>query len=97
MADSKNRKHNVTVHKASKAKSTPDKIDLHGLTVEEALERVEEAVNQAILFEMGQLQIVHGIGTGRVKKAVHAYLSESPVVEQFKVDTLNPGVTWVYF
>jgi dsDNA-specific endonuclease/ATPase MutS2 len=43
------------------------------------------------------MEIVHGIGAGRIRQALHAYLKGLSVIDSFKVDDLNPGVTWVYF
>src|SRR5712671_155030 len=35
-------------------------IDLHGLTVEEALERVQQALNDALLADLAELRLIHG-------------------------------------
>jgi DNA mismatch repair protein MutS2 len=83
--------------KPSRTPQTPDSIDLHGLTVEEAMKRVEEALNRALLDDKDQLRIMHGLGTGRVRDAVHAYLKKHGIASHFKLDDANPGVTIVYF
>ena len=89
--------------KKSDIKFSPDKraaaekLDLHGLRVEEAMRRIEDAINRAILAEVDKLEIVHGVGTGAIRTALHAYLSSLSVIEHYRVDDLNPGVTWVYF
>lgn len=82
--------------KPDRGPSSPDSIDLHGFTVEEAMKRVEEALNRALLDDKDQLRIVHGLGTGKIRKAVHAYLKEHRI-GHFKIDEANPGVTIVYF
>jgi DNA mismatch repair protein MutS2 len=71
-------------------------VDLHGLIVVDALAAVTSIINQAALEGAERIEIVHGIGTGRVKRAVHQYLGTLPIVEAVKEDSLNPGVTWVY-
>jgi DNA mismatch repair protein MutS2 len=83
--------------KPVKDKRRLESIDLHGLTVVEALSAVEKRVNDAILADLDRLEIVHGVGTGALLKAVHQYLSGLSVVEKFRLDDLNPGVTYVYF
>jgi len=46
-------------------------IDLHGLTVEEALARIETAVNEALLADVPELRLIHGHGSGRIRAALH--------------------------
>lgn len=82
---------------ASTDRSAAQKLDLHGLRVEEAMRKIEDAINRAILAEVDRLEIVHGVGTGAIRTALHKYLTSLNVIEHFKVDDINPGVTWVYF
>ncbi len=72
------------------------KIDLHGMTVSEALEAIEQALSQALLAEASRLEVIHGIGTGALKKAVTKYLSTAPGVAKLSSETNNTGVTIVY-
>lgn len=74
-----------------------ERLDLHGLTVAEALHALETRLNQIAVAKFDRLEVLHGHGTGRVKQAVHRYLSESPLVSSFKLDEFNTGVTRVYF
>lgn len=73
------------------------KCDLHGMRVEEALRVVEAKVNEALLAEIDSVEIIHGVGTGALRYAVHGYLKGLSVVKHFKIDEHNPGTTWVYF
>jgi DNA mismatch repair protein MutS2 len=72
------------------------RVDLHGLTVEEAREAVLSAVNDAILEGEESLEILHGIGTGRVREAVRRQLKGLPVVRSFRQHPANHGITVVY-
>ena len=72
------------------------RVDLHGLTVEEAREAVLSAVNDAILEGEESLEILHGIGTGRVREAVRRQLKGLPVVRSFRQHPTNHGITVVY-
>jgi DNA mismatch repair protein MutS2 len=72
------------------------RVDLHGLTVEEALARLDDELDRAILNGADRLEVVHGKGTGRVKHAVHRHLASLSAVSAFKLDPHNAGVTWVY-
>jgi DNA mismatch repair protein MutS2 len=73
-----------------------ERLDLHGLRVEEALHVVELTIDRALRAGVEVIEIVHGIGTGRVKNAVTHYLRSMPVVSRIEPDRANPGVTRVY-
>jgi dsDNA-specific endonuclease/ATPase MutS2 len=70
-------------------------IDLHGLTVEEALARAEDALNGALLADMAQVRFIHGRSGGRIRTALHKKLREIASVRHFRVDPQNEGVTIV--
>ena len=72
-------------------------IDLHGLTVQEALARVDEALNDALLDGSAELRLIHGRSGGRIRSAVHQRLREIGAVDRFCLDPRNPGVTVVRF
>ena len=73
----------------------PSEIDLHGLTVEEALARVDDALNDALLGDLAQLRFIHGRSGGRIRAALHARLRGIASVRYFRVDPANDGVTIV--
>jgi dsDNA-specific endonuclease/ATPase MutS2 len=72
-------------------------LDLHGLTVAEALQMLGRRVDEAIRAGLDRLEIIHGISGGRLRAAVHGYLAGTPSVVRFVPDPHNPGVTWAYF
>jgi DNA mismatch repair protein MutS2 len=71
-------------------------IDLHGLSVDEALARVVEAIDTALQRGAERLEVVHGKGSGRIRDALHRHLTTLTVVASFRLDPGNPGVTWIY-
>ena len=73
----------------------PDPVDLHGLTVEEAMARVDAALNQALLGDVPALRIIHGRSGGRIRAALHERLRGIRAVRTFRLDPRNPGVTIV--
>ena len=75
--------------------SAPAEVDLHGLTVEEALARVESALNEALLADVEVLRLIHGRSGGRIRAALHRRLRELPSVRSFRIDPRNEGVTIV--
>jgi len=79
------------------AMSEPDSIDLHGLTVDDARNRVAGYISRAILAGLDRVEIIHGIGTGRLKAAVTKDLQSLGAVRAVKPHPTNPGITVVYF
>ncbi len=51
-------------------------IDMHGLRVEEMLAKLDHFLNDALLGGVDEIRIIHGHGSGALKKAVHQRLKE---------------------
>lgn len=71
-------------------------IDLHGMTAKEAIATLEGTLDRALLADASQIEIVHGLGTGKLKEAVHSYLKASRHVKNFRISINNPGMTIAY-
>jgi len=79
------------------ASGAPAEVDLHGLTVEEALARAEHVLNDAVLAGVDELRLIHGRSGGRIRAALHRWLRQIPTVRGFALDPRNEGVTIVRF
>src|SRR5512132_4215557 len=55
-------------------------IDLHGRTVEEALEAVASFLNDALLRGAAEVHVIHGRSGGRIKASLHAQLKRIATV-----------------
>jgi DNA mismatch repair protein MutS2 len=73
---------------------TPE-IDLHGLTVDEALIRIDDALNAALLAGARRMRFIHGRSGGRIRGALHQRLRGVGAVTSFRLDPRNAGVTIV--
>jgi DNA mismatch repair protein MutS2 len=72
-----------TVGVASPRGEVPFQLDLRGLRRDEALERLEQYLEDASLVDMPQARIVHGKGTGAIRQAVRDTLRRSQYVSRF--------------
>ena len=73
-------------------------IDIRGQRAEEAIMKIQEFIDEAIMFEVAQLRILHGKGHGILKETVRNYLRSEPMVRNFKdehVDFGGAGITVV--
>ena len=70
-------------------------LDLHGMTVEEAVAALDTFLNDALLAGHADVRVIHGRGGGRLRAAVHARLRQLAVVRAFRLDPANVGVTIV--
>jgi DNA mismatch repair protein MutS2 len=66
------------------AVSDRDELILVGMRTGEALRKLEEFLDQAYLTNQTEVRVVHGIGSGALKKAVHEYLATSPYCASFR-------------
>lgn len=66
-------------------------IDLRGKLVEEALVDIEKYLDDAILAGFKQVHLIHGKGTGALRKGIHAYLAKHRRVASFRNGEYNEG------
>jgi DNA mismatch repair protein MutS2 len=59
-------------------------INVVGCTVDEALTRVEKFLDASTLTDQTEMRIVHGFGTGRLRRAIAGYLKAHPLVASYK-------------
>jgi DNA mismatch repair protein MutS2 len=83
--------------RSAESRVAAGRVDLHGLTVDAAMERVIAEIDRTLQRGADRLEVVHGKGSGIIRAALHRNLAALPVVKAFKLDAGNAGVTWVYF
>ncbi|MBI3039715.1 Smr/MutS family protein, partial [bacterium] len=68
-----------------------NEIDLRGLRVEEALEKTEIYLKLARSQQLGKVHLIHGKGTGKLKKAIHDFLKSGPFRYDFRLGRYGEG------
>ena len=88
----KPKKKQVNVVKKSQKSTGPRaRLDLRGKRYEEAMQELDEFIDQALLNNMAQVDIIHGIGTGVIREGVTKYLRRNKHVKSFGYATQNAG------
>ena len=86
--------------KMSKSAAVSTEINLLGKTVDEALPELDKYLDDAYLAHLPSVRIVHGKGTGALRKAVHDYLRRQKHVDSYRLGQFgegDAGVTIVTF
>lgn len=71
------------------------KIDLRGLRSEEAIPKLETFLDKAYSSGIHEVSIIHGKGTGKLRKAITDYLLHSPYIKSFRLGEWNEGGTGI--
>ena len=66
-------------------------LNVIGCNVDEALTRVEKFLDEALITDARTLRIIHGYGTGQLRRAVSEFLKTHPIVAQFGPAPDNQG------
>ncbi|MDQ7052095.1 MAG: endonuclease MutS2 [candidate division KSB1 bacterium] len=78
----------VTVEKPA---PVPQETDVRGMRVDEALVSVDQYLSEALLYGWDEVRIIHGKGTGALRKAINEFLRQHPNVSHFEPAPLGKG------
>ena len=84
-------KGSITVRAQASDEGTGGEINLIGCTVEEATERVDKFLDEAALANRSRVRIIHGHGTGALRKGLAQFLSKHPLVDTQSFETEERG------
>ena len=86
----------VQIKKTLNTKPTPAlEINVIGMTVAEALPEVEAFIDSAVISNLEEVRIVHGVGTGRLRAGIHDFLRGNKHVENYRLGKYGEGETGV--
>ena len=74
-----------------KSQNISTEINLLGMTVDEATAVLEKYIDDAYLSGLHEIRIVHGKGTGLLRKGVQSYLKSNPHVSEFRLGVYGEG------
>ncbi len=69
----------------------PATINLIGLTVDEALDTLDKFIDKAFLSGKSRLTVIHGLGTGRLMRAIREYLAKHTQVAHVRAGNVYEG------
>lgn len=67
------------------------RVDLRGMTVDEAIFELEKAIDHAALAKSEKVEVIHGKGTGALRKGLQKFLQQHPLVEEQKLGEVYEG------
>ncbi len=71
--------------------SSSVKLDLHGLRSEEAIDKLDKYLSDALITGYDEVLIYHGVGTGKLAYAVKEFLKQHPKVKTYQDAPANMG------
>jgi len=80
--------------------TTKDEVRLRHLTVDEALPKLDQYLHDAFMAGLYQVRIIHGKGTGTLRRVVQEQLDKHPLVKSYRLGEYGEGgdgVTIVQF
>ena len=74
-----------------KTMSLSSELDVRGQTVDEAVMEIDKFLDDAVLSSLGQVRIIHGKGTGMLRRGIHDYLKRLPYVKSYRLGVFGEG------
>ena len=95
-AKKKAQKDKVQITKTLAPKPMPAlEINVIGMTVHEALPDVEAFIDAAVISNLEEVRIVHGVGTGKLRAGIHDFLRTHKNVAEYRLGKYGEGETGV--
>lgn len=83
----------IAVHRQPSDERLADEINVIGCTVEQAIERVDKFLDEAALASKTSVRIIHGHGTGALRRGLAEFLAAHPLVESIHHEAEDRGGT----
>ena len=80
---------------SSPSKAQTFELDLRGVRFEEVKELMDKALDDALLSNTPYIRVIHGFGTGAVRKAVYDYIKKSKYIKSHRYGVEGEGLNGV--
>lgn len=70
-------------------------LDLRGFNSEEAIDKVDKYIDDAVIAGLHEVTLIHGKGTGALRKSIHDFLKTRPNVSDYRIGKYGEGETGV--
>ena len=81
----------MTAHVNSASRQVGLSCDLRGLSLEEALEKADQYLDEAYLAGLHEVTLVHGKGTGVLRQGITLHLKKHPHVKSHRLGVYGEG------
>ena len=81
----------ATQHMPDRHGPVPRELDLRGMTADEAFPLIDKFIDDAVLAGLHRIDVIHGKGTGALRKKVSEFLARHPRVRSFRLGEWNEG------
>ena len=78
-----------------KSKAISPELDIRGYNIEEAREKVDKYIDEAVIAGLNEVWIIHGKGTGVLRKGIHDFLKTHAHAASFRLGKYGEGETGV--
>lgn len=85
----------ASISSAAKARTISASLDIRGMTVEEAIPLIDMYIDDAGVAGLHEVSIIHGKGTGALRKGVHEHLKGKKEARSFRLGNIGEGDTGV--
>jgi len=82
---------NIKIAYPAITETISDKIDLRGETVENAISNLEQFIDKAVRARLKRITVIHGKGSGSLRKAINNYLKTHPLVKSHRLADFFEG------
>ncbi len=86
-----NKLRNISKPRAETVRTAASELDLRGMSSDEAILELDQFIDGAVLTGLTSIWIIHGKGTGVLRKAVQAHLKNHPSIKSYRLGVYGEG------
>ena len=91
LVEQKKPQKSTATHTPRKAANVTTEIDVRGDTCDEAIFVIDKFLDDAVLSSLNTVRVIHGKGTGALRKGLWDYFKHDPRVKEYRLGTFGEG------